>query len=140
MVIKVMLAGKFDLLHPGHLKFFEQAKAHGDHLIVVLARDSTIEKEKGELPLYSEQRRKEFIESISIVDEVILGNESKDKTEIIRTIQPNIICLGYDQEIDQERLEAFLSNNGLETKVYRMKPFKEDIFKSTIIKNNVRDQ
>ncbi len=140
MVIKVMLAGKFDLLHPGHLKFFEQAKAHGDHLIVVLARDSTIEKEKGELPLYSEQRRKEFIESISIVDEVILGNESKDKTEIIRTIQPNIICLGYDQEIDQERLEAFLSNNGLETRVYRMKPFKEDIFKSTIIKNNVRDQ
>ena len=140
MKTKVMLAGKFDLLHPGHLKFFEEAKAHGDHLTVVLARDSTIEQEKGELPLYSEQRRKEFIESISMVDEVVLGNESEDKTEIIRIIKPDVICLGYDQEINQEKLEAFLANNGFDTKVFRLNPFKENIFKSTIIKNNIKSQ
>ncbi len=133
----VMVAGKFDVLHPGHLNFFKQAKQHGDKLIVVLARDSTIQKETKKNPCYAEQHRKEFLEATHFVDEVILGNEGP-KTEIIKEIRPNIICLGYDQEINEEKLKAFIKDQGLKTKVIRLKPFKETLFKSTLIKKTVK--
>ena len=44
---KVMCAGTFDIVHKGHIYFLEQAKKFGDYLVVVVARDSTSEKNKG---------------------------------------------------------------------------------------------
>lgn len=131
---KVLVAGKFDLLHPGHLNFFENAKAYGDHLTVVIARDETIVKNKGEYPNYSENSRKQFIESLSVVNEVILGNLG-NPLEIITSVMPSIICLGYDQEILEEKIVQFCTEKNIQVpQLIRLSPYKETIFKSSLLK------
>ena len=94
----VMAFGSFDVLHPGHLYFLNQAKSKGDKLIVVIALDKTIEKVKGEKPKYNERQRLEHVKGMPMVDKAVLGYE-KDPYEIIEEINPDIICLGYYQDL-----------------------------------------
>jgi FAD synthetase len=135
---KVLVAGKFDLLHPGHLNFFENAKKHGDHLTVVIARDETILKNKGTYPDYSEETRKQFILALKIVDEALLGNYGNEM-EILKIIMPDVICLGYDQEIPEERIEIYCAKHNIKRPtLIRLAPYKETIFKSSLLKENLR--
>ena len=53
-----MAFGTFDLLHPGHINFLNQAKKHGQ-LIIVIARDKTVKEVKGKLPQHKEKQEKE---------------------------------------------------------------------------------
>ncbi len=55
---RVVCAGTFDHLHPGHLDFLRQAKALGDELVVIAARDETVSRIKGFTPTYNEEIRK----------------------------------------------------------------------------------
>lgn len=135
---KVLVAGKFDLLHPGHLKLFEMAKKKGNYLTIVLARDETIVKETGNYPSYNENLRKEFLESIDLVDEVILGN-FENKLEILKEIKPDVICLGYDQEMPEHAISLFLQEENINCEVIRLEPFKEHIFKSSLIKESIKN-
>ncbi|MGD1075360.1 MAG: adenylyltransferase/cytidyltransferase family protein, partial [Thermodesulfovibrionales bacterium] len=50
MSARVVCAGTFDHLHPGHLNFLEQASALGNELIVIVARDETVKRIKGIAP------------------------------------------------------------------------------------------
>ena len=136
MTIKVLVAGKFDVVHPGHLKFFEEAKKLGDHLTVIVARDKTIIKNTGVSPTYSENLRKEFLESLSIIDEAILGEEESE-LNILKKIKPDVLCLGYDQTISEERISKFLQEEKVSIKVVRLAPFKEELFKSSKIKSAI---
>ena len=110
---KVVLAsGVFDLLHLGHVKFLEDAKkAGGDdaQLVVIVARDSTVEKTKGRKPIMSEDQRLALVESLKVVDKAVLGYENLDIGEVIGEIKPDVIALGYDQaqmERDSVRLRG----------------------------------
>src|SRR5512137_523974 len=97
---KVVLAsGVFDLLHLGHVRFLEEAKQAGGKnakLIVIIARDSTVEKIKGKKPIMSEDQRCTLVESLKVVDKAVLGFEDFDIGEVINKIKPDIIALGYD--------------------------------------------
>jgi len=93
---KVMVFGTFDLLHRGHIYFLNEVKKHGDYLIVVVARDSNVEKIKNKKPKHDELARKMAIEKMKIVDKVILGKK-KLSFQCIVDEKPDIICLGYDQ-------------------------------------------
>ena len=62
----VMVFGTFDILHPGHINFFKQAKKYGN-LIAVIARDRTVKQVKGRLPKYSEKQRLKAILSLFCV-------------------------------------------------------------------------
>jgi len=95
-MVKVMVFGTFDNLHPGHMHFLKESRKHGDHLVLVLARDNTVEKIKHNKPLHDEHQRKSTIESTGIVDKVLLGDEPASYRHIIEQ-KPDIICLGYDQ-------------------------------------------
>ncbi len=55
---RVVCAGTFVHLHPGHLAFLKQAKALGDELVVIAARDETVSRIKGFTPTYNEEIRK----------------------------------------------------------------------------------
>ncbi len=131
---KVMVFGTFDIFHPGHKNFFKQAKNFGDFLIVVVARDETVLRVKKHKPKNNEKERLRTIQKCKVVDKVVLGNRG-DKYKIIKEHKPNIICLGYDQEffIDQlkEKLNFF---NLTQTKIIRLKPYKEQIYKSSLLK------
>jgi len=114
---RVLATGTFDLLHPGHVYFLTQAKALGDELIVIVARDSNIiHKPK---PIIPEEQRLEMVNSLKMVDQALLGSE-KDIFEPLKQIKPDIIALGYDQRFDSKRLEEELSKRGLPAQVTRI--------------------
>ncbi|MEM0056864.1 MAG: adenylyltransferase/cytidyltransferase family protein [Candidatus Geothermarchaeota archaeon] len=98
-IIKVgMVGGVFDLIHIGHIKLLEEAKKYVDLLAVVVARDETVEKLKGRRPINEERVRVEVVSKLKPVDVAILGDKS-DYTKPVELIKPDIIFLGYDQEL-----------------------------------------
>jgi FAD synthetase len=130
---KVMVFGTFDIFHPGHVSFIEQAKKYSDKLFVVIARDKTVKEVKGNLPQNNEQQRLEEIKKHLPKAKIILGN-LKDKYQAIAKLKPDIICLGYDQRAFTENLQNKLQALGLEkTKIVRLKSYKPDIYKTSKI-------
>jgi FAD synthetase len=136
-----MVFGTFDILHQGHLNFFKQArqkigesaKKHGKKLIVVVARDVNVKKIKGRRPKFSERIRLKNIKKIKIVDKAVLG-DIKDYFQVIKKEKPNVICLGYDQRMRVLQLKARLKKLGLKMKIFRLKPYKPQIYKSSKLK------
>jgi cytidyltransferase-like protein len=93
----VLVGGVFDLIHPGHIHTLKAAKAEGDVLVVVVARQSTAQKIKKDRKIYhDESLRQELVSSLNFVDLVLIGREGTlyDTVEYVR---PNVIALGYDQ-------------------------------------------
>ena len=127
---KVVLAsGVFDLLHLGHVKFLEEAKKAGGknaELIVIIARDSTVEQTKGSKPIMSENQRRTLVESLKVVDEAVLGLENFDVGEVIKSINPNVIALGHDQSSMEKRVREYVDKNKLNVKVVQIGKFEED--------------
>ncbi|MBU1033070.1 FAD synthase [Patescibacteria group bacterium] len=128
-----MCFGTFDGLHAGHEDYFRQAREHGDRLIVVVARDSTVFDVKGEMPLSDEQERFRAIDENDLVDEVFLGHPD-DKYFIIEELQPDIICLGYDQETFTDELDIELTRRGMAATVVRCEPYFPNTFKSSLLR------
>jgi len=119
--LKVILtAGTYDIIHTGHLKTLEEAKRRGDILIVIVARDKTVEKIKGRRPIIPENQRKIIVQSLKPVDFAILGSE-KDFLEPIEKINPDLIVLGRDQPVNKRKLEEELRRRGLGCKVVRLR-------------------
>ncbi len=120
-----MASGVFDLIHLGHVHYLEEAKRLGDELVVVVARDSTVRKEKHE-PITPEEFRRHLVESLKPVDKAVLGGE-RDMYQIVEELKPDIIALGYDQYHDAERIENELKERGLDVKVVRLTELDGDL-------------
>ncbi len=123
---KVLCFGTFDLLHIGHLHYFQQAKKQGTHLTVVIARDKTNKKSL----IFSEQERLKLIQNLKIVDQAILGYH-EDHFKIIEELKPDIIFLGYDHPKLEDKLARFPA------KILRGTPYKESTQKSSKIKDKL---
>lgn len=136
---KVLLFGTFDVLHPGHVALFKQARRFGNDITVILARDRTIEEIKKHAPLYGERVRKRALEQSCRVNHVILGS-LHDKYQAIKKIKPDVICLGYDQKYFVGPLEEKIKLFKLSTHIVRLKSFKPHLYKSTILTRYVRHQ
>jgi len=127
--IVVLASGVFDLLHLGHVKFLEEAKKAGGkntELIVIVARDSTVEETKGRRPIMPENQRRALVESLKVVDEAVLGLEEFDIGDVIKKIKPDIIALGYDQVSMEQRVKDYVAKHGLNVKVVRVGKFEAD--------------
>ncbi|MBS3096690.1 FAD synthase [Candidatus Woesearchaeota archaeon] len=127
---KVMCAGTFDIIHPGHLYYLSEAKKHGDKLVVVVARDNTSEKFKGKKPVHSERERLEAVKMLNIVNEAVLGGKG-NIFDIIEKIKPDVICLGYDQTLQKQELEDELKKRGIKAEVVRADPYMQHLYKSS---------
>jgi FAD synthetase len=127
---KVVLAsGVFDLLHLGHVRFLEEAKKAGGknaELIVIVARDSTVEKRKGSKPVIPENQRRALVESLKVVDEAILGYEDFNIGKVIEKIKPDIIAVGHDQDGMEKAVKDYVREKGLKIKVVKIGKFGED--------------
>jgi len=134
----VMVFGTFDIIHPGHIHMFKQAREYGDRLVVVIARDKTIENIKKHESMYSEQERKEFLTYITLIDEVILGDEKNPYT-VIEHIKPDIIALGYDQKIFVDELENTLTQYHIEAQIVRLREYNIEKHKSSMIKKYIEN-
>ena len=136
---KVMAFGCFNILHLGHLTYLEKAKSFGGKLIVVVARDSTIKKEKEKEPFFDEKARCRMVSALRMVDETILGDEH-DRYAVIRKMRPDVLVLGYDQPVSINELKEKLVEMGLEkTKIVKVEQYKDDeIYKSSKVLEKLR--
>jgi len=127
----VLASGVFDLLHLGHVKFLEEAKKAGGRnaeLIVIVARDSTVEKRKGKKPIMSENQRRALLESLKVVDEAILGYEDFNMQKVIERIKPDIIAIGHDSHKTnmEQTVRNCVKEKGLKIKIVKVGKFGED--------------
>lgn len=112
---RVLVFGTFDVFHPGHDFFLQEAAKRGDELYVVVARDSNVLRIKGRSPQDSEDIRLENVAKHPSVTNARLGyNEWGKHLQVLEDIKPDVICLGYDQKakipegpFHVERLESF---------------------------------
>ena len=97
----VLAGGVFDIILPGHIYTLNEAKALGDVLVVVVATDNTSVKMKKRSPLHTQEQRQELVNSLSMVDLCVIGQED-DIFKTVNHVKPQIIALGYDQ-VHQEK-------------------------------------
>jgi len=140
---RVLAAGKFDILHLGHLAYLEQARAlAGDEgeLVVVIALDKTIQRERGVPPVLPQEQRRRIVEALKLVDRAILGYDTDDHAAIVVDLKPDIVALGYDQKTDIEKLERRLKQLGMNTKIVRMSKREADgLCSSSLIRKRIID-
>jgi FAD synthetase len=123
-----------DLLHLGHVRFLEHAKKAGGpntELVVIVAKDSTVEKAKGKKPIMSEEQRRSLVESLKVVDRAILGYEGLDIDEVVEEIKPDVIALGYDQAEMEGEVKSYLATHKAPITVVRIGKFGENTLDSS---------
>ena len=94
----VFVTGIFDLLHVEHMRFLKAAKATGDRLIVGIECDARVKRLKGIIrPICSQEERKEMLEALSVIDEVLILPEQFDTDEdyerILREVKPDVYAV-----------------------------------------------
>ena len=88
--------GVFDLVHPGHLKHFEDAKKLGDILIVTISPDLYVNKGPGR-PVFNERLRLEHLAALQMIDYVAV-NDTPSAVETILHLKPNVCVKGKEYE------------------------------------------
>ncbi|MCX6752393.1 MAG: adenylyltransferase/cytidyltransferase family protein [Candidatus Nomurabacteria bacterium] len=98
----VMVSGGYDPVHIGHIRQFKAAKALGDKLVVVLNNDNWLKLKKGYV-FMPENERKEILEGIKYVDEVVISKHKPNTEDIsiyneLQMIRPHIFAKGGDRK------------------------------------------
>ena len=108
--IIVAVSGGFDPLHVGHVRLFEEAKKLGDKLIVILNNDHWLRKKKG-IVFMDDCERKEIIEALGCVDEVVLTSHTHNPED-----------MSVSRELLKGRPPIFSNGGGPPTKKNPLKP------------------
>jgi len=136
---KILVAGTFDILHPGHIFLINEAAKLGD-VYIVIATDKNREMYSGEAPIVPEQQRYEVMKSIKNVKDVKLGRHDNDTLRTVEEINPDIILLGPDQKFSAQKLQNALNMKGLKhIKVRRLENYydKFKLHSSSLIKKKI---
>ena len=109
---KVFVSGCFDVLHSGHIRFFEEAAQYGD-LYVSIGSDKTVEELKHRKTLYNENERLYMVSAIRYVHQAFVaqGVGKLDFSEEIKHIKPDIFFVNSDGDSAEKR--AFIENLGI---------------------------
>ncbi len=106
---KVFVSGCYDIIHAGHVEFFNQAKALGDYLIVCFASDEVLLKYKGRKSALPEAHKKFVLENLKAVDKVVkstnLDNYALDFKDAFLAEKPNILAVTEDDKFEKEKRE-----------------------------------
>jgi cytidyltransferase-like protein len=131
---KILIFGTFDGVHLGHLDFFKQARklSKNPFLIVSIARDKNVLKIKNKLPFNNEKQRQALVKKTKLAERVVLGSLNNYLLHIIKE-NPDYIGLGYDQIHYTKNLKKDLKDLGLAPKIRRLKPYKENIYKNSLL-------
>ncbi|OGH73013.1 MAG: hypothetical protein A2921_00665 [Candidatus Magasanikbacteria bacterium RIFCSPLOWO2_01_FULL_43_20b] len=112
--ITVAVSGGFDPIHIGHVRMFNEAKKLGDRLVVILNNDNWLKKKKG-VPFMPDHERKEVIEALASVDEVLLTSHSESPEDMsvcveLEKLRPHIFANGGDRTVrDSQKASSSLS-------------------------------
>lgn len=116
---RVVVAGCFDILHPGHIYLITEAMKLGE-VIVVVARDSNVLSIKNRPAVIPEEQRRFMVESLKGVTRAVLGHEGSDFFHVIEELHPDILLLGPNQMVSLEEIQKELRHRGLITEVHRL--------------------
>jgi D-beta-D-heptose 7-phosphate kinase/D-beta-D-heptose 1-phosphate adenosyltransferase len=112
----VMTNGCFDILHPGHIKYLQEAKKLGDRLIVAVNSDVSVTRLKGEnRPLNSVETRMTMLDALESTDWIIEFSEDTPRN-LIERILPDVLVKGGDYQIDEIAGASAVLQNGGEVK------------------------
>ncbi len=122
---KVFVSGCFDLLHSGHIAFFEEAATHGE-VYVGLGSDKTIQALKNRATIYTEKERLYMIKSIRHVHDAWInkGSGNLDFLEEIEQLKPDILFVNEDG--DHEAKKTLCNQLGIEYRTSKRIP-KENL-------------
>lgn len=115
----VVIAGTFDVLHPGHVFLISEAAKQG-LVTVVVARDENVMRAKGRSVVIPEDQRLFMVQALKGVSKAVLGNFGTDFLKIIEELHPDLLMLGPDQRISLQETQNELQARGLKTKVLRL--------------------
>lgn len=106
----VFTNGCFDILHVGHVRYLQRARALGDALLVAINSDRSVRELKGEgRPVMSEEERAEMLAALACVDFVTVFDEDSPR-RLIAELLPDVLAKGGDYALDQihgrEEVEA----------------------------------
>jgi FAD synthetase len=136
---RVLIAGTFDIIHPGHIFLIKEASKLGD-VYVIVSTDKNRELYSGCAPIIPQEQRLEVIKSLKNVKEARLGRSDNDTLKTVQEINPDIILLGPDQMYDIETLKMGLNRIGLSNiSVKRLENYydKYELHSSSLIKKKI---
>lgn len=122
-----MIFGVFDGLHPGHKHLLLQAWKRTDKLIVVLARSGSSAKLKSHRPKYNFRNRTKALLRFEKNMQIVAGDKKNGAWGVLRTYNPEIIFLGYDQQ------ELATALKKAKVKCIFLKPHNPKKYKSSLI-------
>ncbi len=103
----ILVGGCFDLIHYGHIAFLKRAKEHGDYIIVALESDENVRRMKGEnRPIHNQQQRKEMLEALTCVDEVIAlppMNTHQEYFDLVARVHPQVIAITEGDPVENNK-------------------------------------
>jgi FAD synthetase len=138
---RVLAAGVFDLLHYGHIRYLEEAKklgGPGAKLTVIVARDETVRRMKGQYPVIPEDQRRATVEALRVVDEALLGFEDLDLDRVIQQVKPDIVAVGHDQDAIRNQVEKIKKAKEMGFEIVQVGRFgEEDLNSSSKIKRRI---
>jgi glycerol-3-phosphate cytidylyltransferase len=91
-----IIAGSFDIIHPGYVRMFEESKHVVKNLIVALQDDPTVDRPEKCKPVQSWEERAEILRAIRYVDDVVYYNTERDLRKLLGTLNYDVRILGSD--------------------------------------------
>lgn len=134
---KVLAFGTFDPWHEGHDFFLRQARALGDKLTVVIARDSNIREKKNREPYDNEEIRQRKVAACPSADKVLLGEDwpVDDPYALLTRLDYKVLALGYDQQPGEDSIRRYLDSHGKkEVDIVRLGAFHPERNKSSLLR------
>ncbi len=137
---KVFVSGTYDLLHAGHVQFFNEAKALGDYLIVSFCSDANLMLYKGRHACMPDDNKKILLESIRPIDKVYLGSDDGGIWDFVPAFleeKPDLLVVTDDDKHVLKKLLFCERNNAQLIVLPKTPPIATQISSFTIIKNIV---
>jgi cytidyltransferase-like protein len=128
----VMLGGAFEIIHPGHVHALTQARGLGNTLVVVVATDQSVERNKGRPPATGQALRVGLVSSLRQVDLAVPGNKGSIYDILVR-IRPDVVALGYDQHHNGEEIVREAAKRGVAISTARLGSPIPDVKTSKIL-------
>jgi len=101
----VLTQGTYDMLHIGHARYFEEAKKHGDILVVGVDSDAKVRERKGpERPIVPQEERLEMVAHMRPVDIVVLKENNHPRWHLIKTVEPDVL-IATKETYDSKQLK-----------------------------------
>lgn len=134
-----LVFGVFDLLHPGHHYFCQQAKRQNpsNSLVVVVTRDVIVKQLKSLTPTDDQETRLRNVLTIPEVDQATLGDETLGLYRCIFEYGPSLICLGHDQDGLEKDLRRRMESGHLPPiELHRCDAYRRDLYSSTRLRQS----